>query len=137
MLGVLVALTALAGFIESLSRRRKKRALRRLAGEWGMTYSARDRLRITSKVAGGLPVPGAADVYVLDVIYGAVNGHHRYVFTVEYTSGTVRGKRRHVRVAAFSEPRDGRGPDAATPIVMGPEGVSLVEQYRRLAPAAQ
>jgi len=136
MLGILVALTGLAALLESLSRRRKKRALRRIAGEWGMTYSARDRLRITSKVAAGLPVPGAADVYVLDVIYGALDGQYRYVFTVEYTSGAVRGKRRSVRVAAFSEPRDGRGPDTVTPILLAPDGPSLVEQYRQLAPGA-
>ena len=134
MLGVLVALTGLAGFLEWLSRNRKKRALRRLAGEWGMTFSPKDRFRVAAKVEAALPVPGAADVHVLDFIYGAVDGRYRYVFTAEYTIGAVRGKRRHVRVAGFSEPRDGRA-DATPAITLAPEHLSLLDQYRHLAPA--
>lgn len=136
MLAVLVSLTGLAGGIESLSRRRRKRALRKLAAAWGMTYTARDRLRITPKVASRLPVPAAADVYVLDVIYGTAGGLYRYVFTTEYTSGAVRGRHRNVRVATLSESRGRENPDAALSVTLAPDGLPLVEQYRRLAPDA-
>ena len=135
MLAVLVALTGLAGLLEAASRRRRKRALRKLAAQWGMTYSARDRLRITSKVAPRLPFPGAADVYVLDVIYGTRDGWYRYLFTAEFTSGAVRGKRRHVRVASFSEPRDRDSAQDTGTLTLAPADLSLLDQYRHLAPA--
>lgn len=136
MLAVLAGLTGLAGGIESLSRRRRKRALRKLAGQWGMTYTARDRLRITPKVAARLPVPGAADLYVLDVIYGSAGDTYRYVFTTEYTSGAVRGRHRSVQVATFTEPRGRDRSDTAITVTLAPDGLPLVEQYRRLAPNA-
>lgn len=136
LLTALLVLTGLAATLESLSRRRRKRALRRLAAQWAMTYLTRDRLRITPKVAAALPVPGAADVYVLDILYGAIDGRYRYVFTAEYTTGAVRGRRRHVRVGAFSEPRGGRGDDSMDPLTLAPEKLPLLAQYRQFAPPA-
>ena len=135
MLAVLIALTGLAGGIESLSRARRKRELWRLAAQWGMTYTSKDRLRIGQKVAARIPVAGAADVYVLDVIYGTADGAYRYIFTTEYTIGAVRGRHRCVRVAALVEPRERDGSDAPITVTLAPAGLSLVEQYRRLAPA--
>lgn len=134
-LGFLAGCTALAGAIQSLSRRRRKRALRRLAAQWRMTYSSRDRLRITSRVADRLPIPGAADVHVADVIYGTQGARYRYIFTTEYTLGAVGGKRRQVRVAAFSESRDRKCAEPPEPVMLAPEELPLLEQYRRLAPA--
>jgi hypothetical protein len=134
VLGVLAALSVVAAMIDRASRRRRKHALRRLAARWQMTYSASDQLRVAAKVLGRLPVPGAADVYVTDLIYGARADRYHYLFTVEYTLGAVRAKRRQVRVGAFSEPR-GRDADALIqPITFAAEELGLVEQYMKLGP---
>ena len=137
VLEVTLALTALAAFLEAASRRRRKRALRRLARQWHMTFSARDLLRLTPKVAAGLPVPGAADVYVKDVIYSSDADSYRYIFTAEYTTGVVQGKRRRARVASFLEPRERQADARETDVLLAPEDVPIIEQYRRLASAFQ
>ena len=104
-------------------------------------------MRITAKVVGRLPVPGAANVRVRDVIYGTERDRYRYVFTAEFTVGVVGPKHRVARVATFSEPRarvGGQsgassvetGSGSAPTVILAPEGGTLVEQYRRLAPAA-
>ena len=133
VLAVLMGLSGLAGGLESLTRRRRKRILRRLASEWGMTYAAHDRLRLTPKVAAGLPVAGAADVYVLDLIYGSDAGQYRYIFTVEFTTGVIRGKRRRVRVGTFCEPRDRSAEAAPQAVCLASEGLPWPQQYRQLA----
>lgn len=133
---LLVALggcTAAAGLIQTVARRRQKRHLRRLAAQWQMTYSSRDRLRIIAKVADRLPIPGAADVHIFDVIYGSEGDGYRYVFTAEYTVGVVRSKHRHVRVAAFREPRVRQAAQPPERVVLAPEGISILAQYLALA----
>jgi hypothetical protein len=100
-----------------------------------MTYSARDSLRITAKISNRLPIPGAADVFVTDVVYGGQGEQYRYVFTTEYTIGVVRGKRRQVRVGMFSEPRDRRAA-APSQVVFAPEGLPVLEQYEAFSPLA-
>ena len=135
VLGVLIALTSLAALIEGVSRRRWKRRLRQLASLWRMNYSPDDQLRVATRIAGRFPVPGAADMHVMDLIYGAQGEQYRYVFTAEYTIGVIRGKRRQVCVATFSEPRDRRSADLPTPVTLAPEDLPLLEQYQRLAPA--
>lgn len=131
---VLLGLSALAVFLDRASRRRRKRALRQLANQWQMTYSASDRLRVATKLIGKLPVPGAADVYVTDVIYGGEGEIYRYLFTAEYTTGAVRGKRRQVRVGTFTEPRSSKGASAPGAITFAPEDLGLVEQYVKIGP---
>lgn len=135
-LAVLVALTGMAAVIDGAARRRRRRALRALAGRWKMTYSRHDQLRVGAKVIGRLPVPGAADVHVTDVIYGGEGDLYRYVFTAEYTLGAVRGKRRHVRAATFAEPRGRKPAGEPGPITLAPEELSLTEQYEKLKPAS-
>lgn len=134
VLVVLVALSVLAALIDKASRRRRKRALRQLAVQWQMTYSATDQLRVAAKVVARLPVPGAADVYVTDVIYGGEGDSYRYWFTAEYTIGAVRVKRRQVRVGTFSEPRDRKAGGVAGPVAFASEGLPLIEQYLKLGP---
>ena len=109
VLVVLVALTCAAALIEKISKNRRRSQLRDLAARWNMTYSPHDRLRVTPKVCNRLPIPGAADVHIADVIYGAQGEQYCYVFTTEYTVGIVRGKRRQVRVAMYCESRDRKG----------------------------
>jgi hypothetical protein len=128
-LGVLVAITVIAVLIEAHLRRLRRRALQRVAKKWGMTYSPRDRLRLTNKIIGRLPIPGAADVHVSDLIYGGEGERYRYVFTAEYTLGLIRGKRREVRVGTFGEPRGRVGGEPAESVIFAPEDLSIIEQY--------
>jgi hypothetical protein len=134
VLVILVAMTCAAALVEKVSKSRRRSHLRELAVRWQMTYSPHDRLRVTPKITHHLPVPGAADLYVTDVIYGVQGGQYRYVFTVEYTIGVVRGKRRQVRVATFCESRNRDCNEPVGSVVFAPEDLSLVEQYEKLAP---
>lgn len=134
---VLIGLSALAALIERSGRRRHKRALRQLAARWQMTYSPHDRLRVAAKVANRLPIPGAADVYVTDVIYGGQGERYRFVFTAEYTVGVVRGKRRRVRVGTFSESRGRESGQRMSEVLLAPEGLPLLEQYEKLTPKTE
>jgi hypothetical protein len=135
-LAALIAFTALAAIIQTASRHRLVKSLRELAGQWRMTYSAHDRFGVATRIAHRLPLPGAADVFVTDVIYGSREGKYRYIFTAEYTVGVIWGKQRHVRVAAFTEPRDRHPSDTPGTLVLAADGLPLVEQYRSLAPDA-
>ena len=144
MLALTCGITAAAYAVELIARRRWRRALRRLAAEWKMNFGRADTLRLTEKVARHFPVPGAARLHVSNVIYGTDRldpDLYRYVFTVEYTVGVVRTKRRLVRVGSFAEPRArdraaGRAHHATAPVVLAPGNLSLIQQYRHLAPAA-
>jgi hypothetical protein len=132
---VLVALSCLAALIEAVSRSRRRKLLRLLAASWGMTYSPSDRLRVLPKISSCLPVPGAADIWVRDVIYGGQGDQLQYVFTVEYTTGVIRGKRRQVRVATFSEARGRKSSNAIGPVRFASEDMSILKQYAELAPS--
>lgn len=135
VLAFAVCATAVAVAAESMAARRRRKALRRLAAEWRMTYSRFDSLRLTPKVARSFPIPGAANLRVTDVIYGIDHERYRYVFRAEFTTGTIRNKKRTARVATFSEPRDRRRAGPPATVALAPEGATLVEQYRHLAPA--
>src|SRR3954468_9659708 len=100
----LVALTIVAVVLDVIVHRRRACRLRALATQWRMNYHAWDQLRITPKVMATLPIPGAANVRVLDLIYGSDATGYRYVFSVEYTVGLTGPKRRVVRVASLTEP---------------------------------
>jgi hypothetical protein len=130
-----VCATALAVAGEAIASRRRRKALRKLAADWRMTYSRFDSLRLTPKVARSFPVPGAANLLVTDVIYGIEHERYRYVFRVEYTVGTIRRRKRMARVGTFSEPRDRQRPQGAASVVLAPEQGTLADQYRHLAPS--
>lgn len=86
-------------------RLRQRRRLRALSRQLRMQYISFDRFRIAPRLGSLLPIPGCSDVEVIDVIYGnATGGRHRYLFTVAYTAGVIRTKRRVVRVGALLEP---------------------------------
>jgi hypothetical protein len=129
-----VLLTAAAVALDVAAHRRRARALRALASQWRMNYHPADQLRLAAKVLPRLPMPGAANVRVMDLIYGSDRDRYRYVFSVEYTVGVVGPKRRVVRVASLSEPRE-RGAAGPTTLTLAPDEGSLVDQYRYLAPA--
>jgi hypothetical protein len=135
VLAFTVCATAGAVAAEAVVARRRRKQLRRLAAEWRMTYSRVDSLRLTPKVARNFPIPGAANLRVTDVIYGIDHERYRYVFRVEFTTGTVRRKKRVARVATFSEPRDRQRVQATATVALAPDTGKLVDQYRLLAPA--
>ena len=131
-----VLLTGAGLALDVAAHRRRGRALRALAAEWRMHYNAGDQLRLATKVLPRLPVPGAANVRVMDLIYGSDRDRYRYVFSVEYTVGVVGPKRRVVRVASLSEPRE-RGHAGPVSLTIAPEDGSMVDQYCSLAPPAR
>ena len=143
MLSLAVGVTAAAYAIELLARRRWRRSLRRLAADWNMNFGRADTLRLTEKVARYFPIPGAARLHVTNVIYGADKAdpdRYRYIFTAEFTVGVVRTKRRLLRVGSFTEPKareraGHRAAHAPAPVTLAPGNLSLLEQYRHLAPA--
>ena len=128
----MVAFTAVAAAVEFLRRRRHVAALRKLAGEAGMHFSAADRFRLAPRIAPRLPVPGAAAVRVLDLLYGVERQNYRYVFAAEYTTGVLRSKTGVRRVATFAEPRDPGATREPAELTFAPEGLPVVEQYRHL-----
>lgn len=130
----IVALTAVAYAVDRSMRRRASKAVRRLAAAWRMNFGRVDSLRLTPRVARALPVPGAANLLVWDVVYGIEGDRYRYYFTAGYTVGTVRAKRRVVRVGTFSEPRDRDKGDPASPVVLAPSTLKVIEQYEHLGP---
>src|SRR4051794_41742445 len=136
VLWLTLSVTLFAYAAELVRRRGYRRARRRLAAEWRMTFSQRDTLRLTPKVASHFPIPGAANLRVVNVIYGSDADRYRYVFTAEYTVGVVNAKRRQVRVGSFAEPRDRTrgGAGVRETVVLAPVDLSLLEQYRRLTP---
>jgi hypothetical protein len=125
---VLVTGTAAAAVAAAAARKARSARLAALALTWKMSHTAADRFRLTPKVAAQFPTPGVADVVLRDLIYGPdpATGGLRYLFTVEYTTGVVRTKRRRVAVAMLVEAA------AAAPVTLAPGGLSLFEQYEHL-----
>jgi hypothetical protein len=68
LLLVCLLLTALGVAVDVAAHRRRSHALRGLASQWRMNYHPADQLRIAGKVLSRLPVPGAANVRVMDLI---------------------------------------------------------------------
>lgn len=129
LLIALLLLTAAAALIDRWTRRREQVVYRRLATQFGMHFSSRDTLRLTPRVAADFPIPGAAAVRVIDLMYRTDADAHHYVFTAEYTLGVVGPKRRVRRAAACVEPRAHHPPLA---VRLADDSVSLTAQYRSL-----
>ena len=133
LLAMLVATTLVAAVVDRSLRRAAGKGYRRLAVSHEMHYSPGDPLRVTPRVAASLPIPGAAAVRVIDLLYRTDAAGHHYVFTAEYTLGVVTAKRRVRRAAAFDEPRGASV--AALDIRLADERVPLVQQYESLLAA--
>jgi hypothetical protein len=131
-LATLLLATLLAYLIHLARRRSLAARVRQLAQAWGMNYSETDRFQITARVADRFPIPGASDLTIVDLIYRVEGDRYRYLFTVAYTVGVVRTKRRKISAAAFSEPRDRSGPADDAPVVLGPPATRLLDQYAAL-----
>ncbi len=133
-LGLTIAITAGSAMAHRIARQRWQRSVRDLAASWQMNYAARDQWRLAPRVAAAFPVLGAANIRIIDVIYSTDRHTHRYVFTTEFTLGVVNRKRRLLRAAAFSEPRQVTESDGAR-LILAPPNLSLREQYAQFAPA--
>lgn len=126
-LAALLALTALAWVLHKLVRFRQRRALLRLADEWRLRYVQKDLFDLADRLAPCFPQ--AADLRVLNVVYGSGQDQHHYIFTAEYTLGPEDDYRREARVAACRLPS--RKPtDTPPPLQRAPEELTLLEQYR-------
>ena len=139
LLCLLMGVTAAASIADALARHARARRLSGLGGRWGLRFTPEDRFQLTGRVAAQFPTPGAADVVVRDVVYGqeGSGGRLRYLFTIEYTVGVLRTKRRRSAVGMMVE----RAPSgevkgtAATrdpDLLLAPAGLSTVEQYEWL-----
>src|SRR5262249_19814692 len=115
-LALMLIVTAAAGTIRYVSRRRYVAKLQQLADEWKMHFSAADRFRLGPRIAPRLGVPGAAGVRVVDLLYGIENENYRYIFAAEYTTGVLRTKTGVRKIATFCEPRDGSKENGACPL---------------------
>lgn len=133
-LGLIVAITFIAAVINLLLRRARRCQFAALAARWGMNYTPRDQFRLTPRAAQKFPVPGAANLHIIDLIYGMQGEHYRYVFTVQYTIGVVGGKRRVSRAACLTDPREKGADRTNLPVTLAPGHLRLLEQYERLAP---
>jgi hypothetical protein len=129
-----IVLTIAAVAADSYRRGQTHCALRELARQRHMHFSRYDQLRLTTRVAVHLPIPGAAYVRVIDLIYGSEGGRHRYVFTAEYTAGVIRSKKRIRRAATFTEPRDRSDAKEPCHIQLAGADLSLIDQYKALLP---
>lgn len=92
-----------------------------------MHYAADDRFNLAARVAEKLPLAGAADVRIVDLLYGMENGQRRYVFCAHFTQGVVTGKTREVCVASLSELND-----EWSELKIAQEQLPLVDQYREV-----
>src|SRR2546423_5407251 len=127
-----VAVTLSAWLAQTIRSGTHQRALRRLATEWRMHYSPGDRFRLADRVAERFPVTGAADVRVVDLIYGIEEAGYRYIFSCEFTSGVGKWKHRRRRVATFCEPKDRADAAGWSPLKLAAENLPLLDQYRSL-----
>jgi hypothetical protein len=131
----IVAITLLAYGLTRYDRSRRRKQLQRVAGELELTYAANDPFRLAGRIVDAFPVPGAARLVVTDVLYGTRGGDNfLYLFTVHYTIGAVRVKKRLYRVSTFVEPL--AGPPSQTGIQrisVAPDKLAWLDQYRELA----
>jgi hypothetical protein len=127
----LLCVTAAVWTLHRVMRHSHKKKLRELAGQWGMQYAQADLFNLAARVAAEFPIPGVADLMIRDMIYATQGDRHRYVFTAEYTLGVIDRHHRSARAVTFCDPRDSGG-QCATPLILAPEELPLLEQYRQL-----
>jgi hypothetical protein len=133
LLCFLMAVTAAASIADALSRHNRARRLSALAATWRLRFTPHDRFELTPRVAAAFPTPGAADVVVRDLVYGQeAGGVVRYLFTIEYTVGVLRTKRRRSAVGMVVDGGESSCAPAVTPLVLAPADVPAVGQYEWL-----
>jgi len=132
LLMIVVLLLPLAALLVQRLGRGELRALQAFAREHQLHFTIDDRFQIASRVAELLPSPGAADVRVYHLVYGRDGSRYHFIFTVEWTEGSVRSKRRSRRVASFSEEKDRSGQSSAMQLQLASAEHPRIDQYARL-----
>jgi len=130
---LLLAITAAAFIADAFMRKRRATRLAAMAAQWQMRFTAEDPFQLTPRIAAHFPIPGAADVVVRDLVYGQEDtaGRFRYFFTIEYTLGVLRTKRRRVAVGMLVEAgRPETNPFSG--VTLAPAELSLADQYQWL-----
>ncbi|MBC8107822.1 MAG: hypothetical protein H7Z14_14635 [Anaerolineae bacterium] len=131
-LAIAIALTAGGRLLHVIFRNRRRQALQALARDWRMHYSMHDRFEISDRLAENFPLPGAAEIRAVDLIYGTEGEFYRFIFTAEYTAGVVRAKHRLRRVVTFREPKGQSSSAHWSRLILAPEELEPFDQYRRL-----
>jgi hypothetical protein len=129
-LAMMLGITALALAAYRLFRARRRVLIRRLAAQWQMHYAEADHFNIAGRIAADFPVPGAANLRVLDLIYASDARQYCYIFTAEYTRGVIERQTRESRVMGFCESKD--HPQTRAPLILAPPRIPVIEQYRKL-----
>jgi hypothetical protein len=130
---IILFLTAVAAIVQALAVHYRRKRLRRLAKEWQMQFAAGDRLQLADRIAAKIPGPGASNVCVYDLLFDSDGARHRYVFTVSYGLGVVRGKRRRFCVAGFNEPVSRTGaPAADCQLTLAPIEMPFTKAYEHV-----
>jgi hypothetical protein len=125
LLIVLIGITAGAAGAATLRRKMRRAKLSAIASSWQMRFTPEDAFQLTPRVAARFPTPGAADVVVKDLVYGQESdGCFRYFFTVEYTVGVIRTKRRRSGVAMLVEQGH-----SFSGVTLSPADLPLTDQY--------
>jgi hypothetical protein len=137
LLCLLLGVTAAASIADALARHARARRLSALAGRWDLRFTPEDRFGLTPRVAAEFPTPGAADVVVRDLVYGQeAGGGLRYLFTIEYTVGVLRTKRRRSAVGMAVEAASGGSTTAGERhplgLALAPATLPTIEQYEWL-----
>jgi len=132
ILAIALLILLLAWFLDRAVTRNRSERMRALALKFHMRYVPVDRFHIAPRIAIDIPVPGAADVRVRDLMYRTDDTAYTYVFSVEYATGTIDGVRRNCVVARAVEPA-GRSCDRFTGVRFSDTPKrSLTEQYEAL-----
>lgn len=132
ILSLLLCFSGVAGLSYRLVRRKRRKMLGSLARQLDMHYSSNDVFQMAARVAPRLPMVGAANVRVFDLIYGSDQQGLHYVFSAEYTAGVVRAKSRRRCVVSVKEPRVSDGQPDWSSIKIAAEELPLEDQYRSL-----
>lgn len=133
LLVAVIALTLGALALDRAVRRRRAAAFRDLASRWNMQYFADDRFSLATRAGQNLSPVHAADLRVRDILCRQGQHGYRYLFTIEYTQGSIAAHRRVCRVVALSDPLPGHQQPR---LELAPADRSLPQQYELLASSA-
>ncbi|HEY1686783.1 MAG TPA: hypothetical protein VGG19_18625 [Tepidisphaeraceae bacterium] len=103
LLVVLIEITIAAIAAQILLRRRTINTVRKLAANWGMHYQPADAFGLTERVAEHMPMPGAAKLIAMDLIYRQQGDDFFCAFTITFTAGALATKHRRWQVAAVHQ----------------------------------
>jgi hypothetical protein len=134
---LVIAISAGAFAWNWLQSRQREKSLEELARQWQMHYSSRDVFNLAPRIASRMPVPGAADVRVRDLIYGNEQAGHRYIFCAHFSVGVIRSKSRREMVMTLLEPKDRNDASIWASLRFAPEDLPLVQQYEAMKKNAE